>query len=475
MIGTKTANWGYVLQDGLGSTRQLATHEGVIAMSVAYTPWGDVLAYYGNGGIDFGYLGGVYDENTGLIYMGNGRYYDPVTGRMLTRGAGQSNPYKPGAFDPAGVMVAPLAMLGLVLGKKKKRGKWDTFIALLVVCVVVGMSVSACSLPETDSGDGVITATIYVTTPTITATSPGTVAVTATVEPTIAPATLTPTQVKKSITNSDCYDNVVGKDILSPDYGLVSGLNPKYDFVWETYKALFVNKRDENGELYWWWTEVDKSGSRNESFTPLDFLDRVLQFEFYSLSQEKDRKKIPEIAVGNFCFWTTRSDTSEWSQTKDCKGDPPPVEIFNYIGKRQLLDGKKDYTATVDNLGSWLDWSENDRDILEYSLVEFFKSPPTEWLDWRNVKNPDVPDDIPVEWGNNEPGHHESFYNNMLYKARKDVSGGFVIGRRTNEVFLHISNFHAITYCQKIYYDKHDINRGFDHSANCNTSSRWSH
>jgi YD repeat-containing protein len=157
VIGTKTANWGYVLQDGLGSTRQLATYEGVIAMSVAYTPWppalrfgdatrGDVLEYYGSGGIDFGYLGGS-DENTGLIYLGSGQYYDPVTGRMLTRGAGQSNPYKPGAFDPAGMMVAPLAVLGLVLGRKKKRGKWDSLLVLLVMGVVVGMSVSA-SGPE---------------------------------------------------------------------------------------------------------------------------------------------------------------------------------------------------------------------------------------------------------------------------------------------------------------------------------------
>ena len=58
VIGTKTDNWRYVLQDGLGSTRQLSTHEGVIAMSVAYTPWppalrfgdatrGDVLEYGG--------------------------------------------------------------------------------------------------------------------------------------------------------------------------------------------------------------------------------------------------------------------------------------------------------------------------------------------------------------------------------------------------------------------------------------------
>ena len=153
VIGTKTDTWGYILQDGLGSTRQLATHEGVIAMSVAYTPWGDVLEYYGSGGIDFGYLGGMYDEDTGLIYLGNGQYYDPVTGRMLTRGAG-ANPYKPGAFDPTGIMIAPLAILGLTLGKKKKRGKWDTFIALLVVCVVMGMSVSACTQQTKESSSG---------------------------------------------------------------------------------------------------------------------------------------------------------------------------------------------------------------------------------------------------------------------------------------------------------------------------------
>ncbi|MGP8338023.1 MAG: hypothetical protein ACT6FC_07290, partial [Methanosarcinaceae archaeon] len=105
---------------------------------------------YGSGGIGFGYLGGMYDDTTGLIYLGSGQYYDPVTGRLLTRGVRQSNPYKPGAFDPAGMMVAPLALLGLVLGKKKKRGKWDSFIAVLMVCVVVGMSVSACDQQQDD-------------------------------------------------------------------------------------------------------------------------------------------------------------------------------------------------------------------------------------------------------------------------------------------------------------------------------------
>lgn len=48
-------------------------------------------------------------------------------------------------------MIAPLGLIGLALGKKKKRGKWDTFIVLLVVCVVVGMSVSACGSPHEET------------------------------------------------------------------------------------------------------------------------------------------------------------------------------------------------------------------------------------------------------------------------------------------------------------------------------------
>ena len=139
---------------------------------------GDVLEYYGSGGIDFGYLGGIYDENTGLIYLGGGQYYDPATGRFLTRGAGQSNPYKPGAFDPAGMMVAPLALIGLALGKKKKRGKWDTFIVLLVVGVVVGMSVSACGGTAGDQEETV----------TVTITFPSTKTATETPQPTTIPS-----------------------------------------------------------------------------------------------------------------------------------------------------------------------------------------------------------------------------------------------------------------------------------------------
>ena len=84
--------------------------------------------------------------------MGNGQYYDPSTGRFLTRGAqqGQSNPYTPWNSDPAGMLIAPLALLALVFGRKKTRTKFDQFIILFVIVVSVGLSVSACQMPTID-------------------------------------------------------------------------------------------------------------------------------------------------------------------------------------------------------------------------------------------------------------------------------------------------------------------------------------
>jgi RHS repeat-associated protein len=143
VIGTLGESWSYILQDGAGSTRQLATPDGAVTLSVSYTPWGDTLEVYGSGMLNLGYMGGVYDAGTGLIYMGNGQYYDPSTGRFLTRGANadQSNPYTPWNNDPAGMLIAPLALLALVFGRKKNRTKLDHFIILVVIAVSLGMSV----------------------------------------------------------------------------------------------------------------------------------------------------------------------------------------------------------------------------------------------------------------------------------------------------------------------------------------------
>ena len=133
VIGEKTSAWSYSLPDGTNTPRQLTDPSGVISLSGRYTPWGDTIETYGDGGFAFGYLGGLMDGATGLLYVGNGQYYDPATGRFLTRDAkpDSGNPYVP--WDPSGALIAPLGLLAAYYSRRKKGGKWGMWIALLLV------------------------------------------------------------------------------------------------------------------------------------------------------------------------------------------------------------------------------------------------------------------------------------------------------------------------------------------------------
>ena len=144
-IGEKTTAWSFALPDGTNTPRQLTNAQGEITLSSRYTPWGDTLDTFGTGNFSFGYLGGVLDATTGLIYVGNGQYYDPSTGRFLTRNANpdSTNPYVP--WNPIGVIVGPLGLIALVYSRKKKRGKWDTLIILVLLGISAGVGVIACA------------------------------------------------------------------------------------------------------------------------------------------------------------------------------------------------------------------------------------------------------------------------------------------------------------------------------------------
>ena len=84
------------------------------------------------------------DAATGLLYVGGGQYYDPETGRFLTRDAkpNNSNPYVP--WNPIGAIFAPLAMLSMFYMRKRKRSKWDTLIIIVVLGIATGISAAAC-------------------------------------------------------------------------------------------------------------------------------------------------------------------------------------------------------------------------------------------------------------------------------------------------------------------------------------------
>ena len=144
-IGQYTDSWSYSLLDGSATPRQMTDADRKVTLYAGYTPWGDTLETYGTGNFTYSYFGGLMDTITGLIYLGNGQYYDPQTGRFLTRGTktDQTNPYVPWS-DPTNAMVAPLVMLSMVFGTKKKRKKLDYVIISLVLIASVGTILAGC-------------------------------------------------------------------------------------------------------------------------------------------------------------------------------------------------------------------------------------------------------------------------------------------------------------------------------------------
>jgi hypothetical protein len=61
------------------------------------------------------------DIATGLLYMGNGQYYDPATGRFLSPvQRGQPNPYLPNRADPLGAMLGPVLQAELFQGVREQ-------------------------------------------------------------------------------------------------------------------------------------------------------------------------------------------------------------------------------------------------------------------------------------------------------------------------------------------------------------------
>ena len=187
-MGQLTDSWVYDLLDGTNTPRQLVDAQGNITYSARYTPWGDLMQSNGTGNITIGYLGGLMDTATNLIYVGNGQYYDPTTGRFLSRGvnATSTNPYVPWGGNPTGALFTPLALLSLIYTRKKKRGTLDVIIILVVLGVSLGMSLSAC-------GSGATPPPVITITPTPTPNGTPEVTITATATVPAPPGTPTPT------------------------------------------------------------------------------------------------------------------------------------------------------------------------------------------------------------------------------------------------------------------------------------------
>ena len=97
IIAQQQAERYYYVHDGLGSVRQLTTASGDIAETYAYDPFGVPLRG-GTAYNPFRFTGEAWDAEVELLYL-RARYYQPETGRFLTRDAWEGNLHRPGTLN----------------------------------------------------------------------------------------------------------------------------------------------------------------------------------------------------------------------------------------------------------------------------------------------------------------------------------------------------------------------------------------
>jgi RHS repeat-associated protein len=90
--GTWTASfYGY---DGFASVRQLTDKTGAVTDAYEYDAWGNTINSTGTTPNNYLYRGEQYDSDLGLYYL-RARYFNPATGRFLTRDSKAGNPRGP--------------------------------------------------------------------------------------------------------------------------------------------------------------------------------------------------------------------------------------------------------------------------------------------------------------------------------------------------------------------------------------------
>ena len=110
------------------------------------------------------YISTLTDFATGLMYIGNGQYFDPETGRFLTRGVfpNSPNPYVP--WNPIGTILGPLGLVSANYARKRiKRVAAVGFLALFLeacgrillivaVIILVAITLNACGTHNAQDG-----------------------------------------------------------------------------------------------------------------------------------------------------------------------------------------------------------------------------------------------------------------------------------------------------------------------------------
>jgi hypothetical protein len=118
---------------------------GAVTLSTRYNPWGKPIEIDGTGNFDASFIGTLIDATTGLIYIGNGQYYDPETGRFLTRGVNpnSTNPYMP--WNPSGLLIGSMGLVMMIL--RSKRGRHASkFVTMLTLVIPMAFFLVGCTI-----------------------------------------------------------------------------------------------------------------------------------------------------------------------------------------------------------------------------------------------------------------------------------------------------------------------------------------
>jgi len=88
--------WAWHLNDGLGSARsgQLADGNGDVTLAQGYTPFGVPLWSEGSGATGYGFTGERWEAYSALVFL-RARYYEPATGRFISRDTSPGNSLNP--------------------------------------------------------------------------------------------------------------------------------------------------------------------------------------------------------------------------------------------------------------------------------------------------------------------------------------------------------------------------------------------
>ncbi len=124
-----------VLSDHLGSPRLVVdtTDLSDTLLEARYDAWGNASGFFYN--FPFGFAGGLYDPDTGLVRFG-ARDYDPMTGRWTSKdpilfGGGQENLYVYAEDDPVN-HADPSGRVGFAIGG---GGAVDSSVAMFLTAV----------------------------------------------------------------------------------------------------------------------------------------------------------------------------------------------------------------------------------------------------------------------------------------------------------------------------------------------------